>query len=81
MKIMKFLEFHSRILKIMQIQIFHIRIAQQIMKFIDFHTRIKKTKHENLIIPRQNHENHEIRRIPCQNHENHEKIIIALQKN
>ena len=47
----------------MQIQIFHTRIIQQIMKFMEFQPRIKKTNTENLIIPRQNHENHEIRRI------------------
>ena len=68
---MKFLEFHARITKIMQIQVFHTRITQQIMKFMEFYTRIKKQKDENLIIPRQNHENHEILRIPRQNNENH----------
>ena len=48
----------------MQIQVFHTRITQQIMKFMEFQIRINKKNNGNLIIPRQNHENHEIRRIP-----------------
>ena len=48
----------------MKIQVFHIRITQQIMKFMEFQRRIKKINNENLIIPRQNNENQEIRRIP-----------------
>ena len=64
----------------MKIQVFHIRITQQIMKFIEFHSRINKKNNEHLIIQRQNHENHEIRRIPVQNHENHENLINQQQK-
>ena len=41
------------------------------MKLLEFHARIIK-KIENLIIPRQNHENYGIPRIPLQNRENHE---------
>ena len=63
----------------MQIQVFHTRITQQIMKFMEFHIRIKKTKNENLSIPRQNHENNEIHRIPHQNHENYENLNIPQQ--
>ena len=51
----------------------------KIKKFIQFYTIITKQKHENLIIPNQNNENHEIRRIPCQKNEHHENLINQRQ--
>ena len=36
---------------------------------------------KNLIIKRQNNENHEIPRIPCKNKENQENVIIKRQNN
>ena len=36
---------------------------------------------KNLIIPRNNIENHEIHRIPNQNHKKYKKLMIPLQKN
>ena len=47
------------------------------MKLLEFHSRNIKN-HENLIIPRQNHENYGIPRIPLQNPENHEKTNYSM---
>ena len=52
----------------------HARL-KKIMEFLEFHYIITKT-HENLIIPRQNHEKHEILTIACQNRENHKNLMI-----
>ena len=50
------------------------------MKFIELQSRITKIM-KNLIIQRQNHENHEIPRIRHQNYENHANSNISHQNN
>ena len=58
-------------------QIFHARITK-IIKFYRI-PRQNNENHENLIIPRDDHENNEIPRISYQNHTNHENSIIPKQ--
>ena len=55
----------------MKKKIVHARITK-IMKLLQFHNRIIKN-HENLIIPRQKHENYGIPRSPLKNNENHKQ--------
>ena len=49
----------------MNFKLFH-NIINEIMKFLEFNANHKKNT--NLIIRRQNYENHEIARIQCQNY-------------
>ena len=51
------------------------------LNFIQFHAIIKflNETHENLIIPRQNHDNHEIPSVPWQNHLNYIHLIVPKQ--
>ena len=64
MTIMKILELHQGIKKV--------------MKIIIFLTRIQKIIN-NYRIPLENHENHEKLRIPLEKHENYENNIISFE--
>ena len=67
---MEFIEFHSRIMKIIN------KINDSITES-EFHARTKKIM--KMYFKCQKHENHEIHKIPRQNHENYENLIIPFQ--
>ena len=66
-KITKFIEFYTRIMKIVKTKLCHVRVTK-ILIFLKIPCQ-NNANHENLIITKQNFENHEILRIPIQNHE------------
>ena len=66
---MEFLEILSRIMKIMN---------KIIIPCQNQNSTPEHKKNENVIIQRQNNENHEIHKIPHQKHNNYENLIIPF---